>query len=240
MALGISEGFALVDWDTARRCRWLSSVERAKVERGGVQAQLEAVQKRLAPAFLSFEKARFRVQMRIYHGWHRGLEPTADYRDLSGLRPRRNTIDQVLFAPPILGDELACRGRYGKLRDTVRRREESSILEQKMVDTAIAADLLFLARSKLAGPRAWFVVLSELQRSPELTPSCSSELTPRDRSAGRHPPRATGIPPSPPPARSGAPFAPSKLGPAGTRSLPCLRLRGLGRRPARGACSPVA
>ncbi len=79
-----------------------------------------------------------------------------------------------------------------------------------------------------------------LQRSPELTPSCSSELTPRDRSAGRHPPRATGIPPSPPPARSGAPFAPSKLGPAGTRSLPCLRLRGLGRRPARGACSPVA
>ncbi len=79
-----------------------------------------------------------------------------------------------------------------------------------------------------------------LQRSPELTPSCSSELPPRDRSAGRHPPRATGIPPSPPPARSGAPFAPSKLGPAGTRSLPCLRLRGLGRRPARGACSPVA
>lgn len=161
MALGISEGFALVDWDTARRCRWLSSVERAKVERGGVQAQLEAVQKRLAPAFLSFEKARFRVQMRIYHGWHRGLEPTADYRDLSGLRPRRNTVDQVLFAPPVLGDELACRGRYGKLRDTVRRREESSLLEQKMVDTAIAADLLFLARSKLAGPRAWFVVLSE-------------------------------------------------------------------------------
>lgn len=162
MALSIRNAYVLVDWDTARRCAWLTPTQRRRVELGGPSAQLSAVVSAIANCLSKLRKERLRVEVRIYHGWRRGNELTADHQSLAGLPERRSAFsnNRILVAPPILSETLACGGRYQELRDTLRRRENGD-LEQKMVDTAIAADLLYLARKRTGKNDADFIVLSE-------------------------------------------------------------------------------
>ncbi len=161
MAISKRDVFAFVDWDTARRCSWLPPIERARVRRRGAPAELEAVTKAIALACGRLGNARRQVYVRIYHGWHRGKEPTQDFRDLVGISPKQSTWGKVLVTPPVISDRLACGGPHATLRDTLRQRENSIDLEQKMVDTAIAADLLYLARTRTGGLEADFIVVSE-------------------------------------------------------------------------------
>ncbi|QNM96696.1 hypothetical protein [Chitinimonas koreensis] len=116
------------------------------------------------------ENKRFRVAMRLYHGWHQGYEPTVNRKaaqiviaqsDFATLSQRPN----VIFSPNVeFGDKLIAatnRRLHRKLAihlpNTVRRRFGTE-LEEKMVDTALAADLVATAYRD-AGE--WIVVVTE-------------------------------------------------------------------------------
>ena len=164
MSLAVRPVFALVDWETARRCWWLSPLERTRVHHAGARAQLDAVCEAIAGRVAANRRTeRCRLEVRLYHGWHRGNEPTDDYRRLTGVSLTRSVFadSRVVVAPPVISDSLVCGGRYSLLRDTLRRRQENDDLEQKMVDTAIAADLLYLARKSTGDGGADFLVVSE-------------------------------------------------------------------------------
>lgn len=112
---------------------------------------------------------RFSVVLRLYHGWHKGWEPTENLRAIASVR-----IAEV-FSDSSSPDVMFSQGvRYGHtllsalpershqrtgfhLPNTLRDQEGASPTE-KMVDTALAADLLAWARSD---PDEWALVLSD-------------------------------------------------------------------------------
>jgi hypothetical protein len=150
--------YALVDWDTARRCAWLGPMDAAKLRTRGAAAQLQATYDVLAQIVGSIFAGKSRVRPRFYHGWHRGNQPTVDRNALVGVDPHRRAISDVLIEPPVIADTLLC---GAQLRDTLRRRTDGSD-EQKMVDTALCADLLWLARAESTRKdNVAFLVLSE-------------------------------------------------------------------------------
>jgi hypothetical protein len=108
--------------------------------------------------------------MRLYHGWHKGYEPTPNRKaaqliinrtDYATLSQRQN----VVFLPNVeFGDKLAnaldkrLHRRLGiHLPNTVRRRFGDE-LEEKMVDTALAADVVATAHFDSAD---WILVVTE-------------------------------------------------------------------------------
>ena len=121
---------------------------------------------------LSEEKSRFRVSFRLYHGWHKGWQPT------DGLRAVLQAVgatdftalsrDRVDFSPTVqYGHTLlaALPERQHQrqqpsihLPNTLREQRKGRSLEEKMVDTALAADLLAWARQS---PSEWALVLAE-------------------------------------------------------------------------------
>lgn len=114
---------------------------------------------------------RFRVAMRLYHGWHKGYEPTANRKaaqlvvaraDYAALSQRPN----VVFSPNVeFGDKLALaldrrlHLRLGiHLPNTVRKRPETDLFQEKMVDTALVADVVTTAHRDAAD---WILVVTE-------------------------------------------------------------------------------
>lgn len=115
------------------------------------------------------EHGRFKVQLRLYHGWHKGYHPTdnrkaittvlaaTDYADLSPLR-------NIVFASNVAyGDcllhALSCRlhDRLGiHLPNTLQVQNER--LGEKMVDTALAADVVSSAATQTD---EWILVVAE-------------------------------------------------------------------------------
>lgn len=162
MALRIRQVYAFVDWDTARRLRWLPpSVARSGVR--SLDVQLKELYMAIARGCKALCDDRCMVRVRLYHGWHQGKTPTQDYRDLAAIQPRRLAFGDlsVAFEPPQIADSLLCGGRHASLRNTLRKRENALEHEQKLVDTALAADLLFLARQHSTNKDADFLVVSE-------------------------------------------------------------------------------
>ena len=119
---------------------------------------------------LSEEKSRFRVSFRLYHGWHKGWQPTDGFKavlqavgatDFTAL-----SRDRVDFSPTVqyghtLIEELPERQHRRPpihLPNTLRVRKKGQPPEEKMVDTALAADLLAWARRS---PSEWALVLAE-------------------------------------------------------------------------------
>lgn len=113
---------------------------------------------------------RFRVTLRLYHGWHKGYEPTTNLKaarlavakaDFAALSQRPN----VVFSPDVefgdrLSEALTCRlhQKLGiHLPNTLRRRFGQE-QEEKMVDTALAADVVALAYRE---HDAWLVIVTE-------------------------------------------------------------------------------
>ncbi len=122
---------------------------------------LERTARTIERTLLSWSQTeRFRVTLRLYHGWHKGYEPTANRRAVGqmvagmdfSLLPRSNTVvfsSEVQFGDRLI-DALPTRlhSRLGiHLPNTLRvqRKEDGPI--EKMVDTSIAADLLSWART---------------------------------------------------------------------------------------------
>ncbi|MNJ47994.1 hypothetical protein D3C77_431730 [compost metagenome] len=113
---------------------------------------------------------RFQVFLRLYHGWHKGYEPTPNRKaitkaiaeaDFSTLSHKPD----VIFNPEVAyGDYLlsALPERLNKklqihLPNTVRDREPRG-LEEKMVDTALASDIIV---SAFRDPEDWIMVVSD-------------------------------------------------------------------------------
>ena len=159
----IHDAYLFIDWDTARRFRWISSpLRQGRLVRAKPEQQLDEIYRMCAWTLKSLTKDRFRCQPRIYHGWHRGSTPTDDFRMLHGLQNSKSAHESTIFGQPLLSHELVCGTEFGSIRDTLRAREESPQEEQqKMVDTALAADLLFVARSATSRPGTRLLVLSE-------------------------------------------------------------------------------
>lgn len=146
----VSRVIALVDWDTARR--QVRRQERATINQ--VNDVITALQNAMANFLNDIDlKTIYRVNWRIYHGWHRGRTKTEDRvlfeKYLSVARPR--TLGKVSFGTDFkFGDVLSCNTLRNPLYDTLRRDQKTKELQQKMVDTALICDLLCMARSKEA------------------------------------------------------------------------------------------
>lgn len=114
---------------------------------------------------------RFVVDLRLYHGWHKGFEPTPNrkavanavaFADFSALSTKSNVVfsgkadygDRLLFAAEKrLHQRLAVH-----LPNTLRSQDGSRDASEKMVDTALAADLVYLASQE---PDTWLLVVAE-------------------------------------------------------------------------------
>lgn len=106
-------------------------------------------------------KAVFRVRIRLYYGWTSGITPTPNRKAIMKLREFENPDDifpssRVLALSDIefgdrLIDALPERENTGlgiHLPNTLRRQNSQSDRSEKMVDTALASDLLSWARSE--------------------------------------------------------------------------------------------
>lgn len=156
----VAEAHLFIDWDSARRCSWLDKRLAMRVSRQGAGAQLQAVLEAAGAAIGRAVDGRVSVNCRVYHGWHRGLSSTSDYRELAAVTPASVVVSKVHLRPPVLAEALACGGWFSDLRDTLRRREDG-LDQQKMIDTALSVDLLHVVRVSLTTANTWFFVLSE-------------------------------------------------------------------------------
>ena len=155
---------AFVDWNTQiRRTKSLGPLQ------GAIQA-LQRMAKAIARALKrEVPTARFIVAFRLYHGWYKGWQPTenldaiitaisqTDFHSLS----TRNVafLPEIRYGHTLLSalSKRIHRGIAIHLPNTLREQSRGSPVE-KMVDTALGADLLAWARSD---PGAWALVLSE-------------------------------------------------------------------------------
>ncbi len=149
---------AFIDWDTARRIRrppWKleeeSSVGIKERANHAADCFLE-LQIRMAAALEKLRKGdAIRMNLtRIYHGWHRGTSESNDRRALELARQKFRvlTAGTISILPDIAyGNELACGGRRVPIMDTLRKRQSGDD-QQKMVDTALTADILSYARTE--------------------------------------------------------------------------------------------
>ena len=147
-----------IDWDTARRVvrpRWPTdgSYEPTIKERAANAVDcFSEIQRRLAPIVAGLVGSPVTIlKSRLYHGWHRGQTATPDRRALE--------VAKLEFLPHVLkkkisylpdvefGNDLVCRGDRVPLMDTLRSRGDGPDA-QKMVDTALVADLLGYCRTE--------------------------------------------------------------------------------------------
>ena len=159
---------AFIDWNSQLL---LTRKDRAADPVGIAEAAFKQTVRRVARCLASIdENLRFRVSLRLYHGWHKGYEVTSNCKaaqitvakaDFASLSQRPN----VLFSPLVeFGDRLleASASRLHRklgchLPDTVRPRSRGG-WEEKMVDTALASDIVVTAfRDK----SRWIVVVTE-------------------------------------------------------------------------------
>lgn len=169
-ARSITEAIAFVDWNTQIRALRLN--KHPDQSFASLKA-LEYVAKIIADSLSSRDsERRFLVTMRIYHGWLKGFEPTIRRRalrsaekdlDYLSLGERRN----VKFRPTLeLGDRLmsASATRLHSylnchLPNTLRNSVFDGLREEeKMVDTAIASDVVDVAHREKA---TWIVLVSD-------------------------------------------------------------------------------
>ena len=112
---------------------------------------------------------RFSVALRLYHGWHKGWEETENLRAIYSIRSADVLSDysttNIVFSRDLqYGHTLLSalperrRGRQGIHLPNTLREQKGSSLTEKMVDTALAADLLAWARSD---PKEWALILSD-------------------------------------------------------------------------------
>ena len=160
---------AFVDWNAQIRTAGAEDVERPEVR---AKRALDRTARVVVKVLVRTDpSARFRVGLRLYHGWYKGFEPTENRKAVVAVVAGTDFSDlsrspNVSFSKDVrYGDDLLAavpERRHVRppihLPGTLRRQERNSPFVEKMVDTALAADLLVWARNE---PRAWAIVLSE-------------------------------------------------------------------------------
>lgn len=149
---------AFIDWDSARRVlkpKWDTSAERnlpIKERVSHIEACFTELQSQIIRRLTEIHpKSPIRItKSRIYHGWHRGKTPTDDRRAWEDAVHKIRPVihGSVSYLPDVeYGNFMTCGGIRVPLFDTLRTRE-GGIDQQKMVDTALVADLLSYCRSE--------------------------------------------------------------------------------------------
>jgi hypothetical protein len=133
---------------------------------------LDRLARRITRSLISIDETTlFKVSLRFYHGWHKGFEETGNRKaikvviantDFSTLSTRPN----IVFNPEIgFGDCLisALPQRMHvrpaiHLPNTLRDALSGGGVEEKMVDTALASDVIV---SAYAEPGNWILVATE-------------------------------------------------------------------------------
>jgi hypothetical protein len=161
---------AFVDWNSQI---YNAHARDMRDPRRKARLTLDATLTAIAKTLVALDaRCRFRVGMRLYHGWHRGLTPSENRRALSQLvdDPSFRLVSphlNVIFDTPILfGDFLLAALPHRVLRspkihlpDTLRAGVRIGDPDrEKMVDTAMACDIMVQARSD---PIEWRLVLAE-------------------------------------------------------------------------------
>lgn len=160
---------AFIDWNsqlllTGIDCK-TRPVEAARAAFGRTARRIAGSLSRLEP------NGNFRVSLRLYHGWYKGWEPSPNRKaanlvigesDFTALSDRPN----VVFAAEVgFGDCLLSalpRRIHEKvsihLPNTLRVQTRGKPAEEKMVDTALAADVMV---SAYEDPDDWILVAAE-------------------------------------------------------------------------------
>lgn len=119
----------------------------------------------------------FFLFLRVYHGWRQGFEPTPRRRSLEAARvynpsnphdqglceysPRPSQVIRDLdFGDRLLGarDVRLCGQRRDHHLPSTLQKDRAGVLGEKMVDTALVADLIYLA---MEDDRSWLVVVGQ-------------------------------------------------------------------------------
>jgi hypothetical protein len=158
--MAIMNGLVLLDWGAAQRAARLQFTKRRRKPEDLAEEAIRELDRRVALGLSrTFPKTAFRLRRRIYNGWHQGTTPTPERRTFEVVQralikdPTR--IDRVSFEGEFgWGNELLCDGVDRILYDTLvgeNRFADSPggkpRKTQRMVDTAICADLAWAARS---------------------------------------------------------------------------------------------
>lgn len=158
-----------VDWNSQIR-RVPPAYKVDAVSKGG--HALRSVGKAVTKALCSSDPtSTFRVRVRLYHGWTQGFSQTENRRAIAAL-PEFETPDDIFPSSRVLalgdlefGDRLLdClperlnQGLGIHLPGTFRRKDKNSSGEEKMVDTALSADLLSWAKDE---PQSLALVVTE-------------------------------------------------------------------------------
>lgn len=160
---------AFVDWNSQMRVSCQKNTE----PKDRARQSLRYVGRLLGRVLLQFDgTSRFDVTLRIYHGWHKGFEPTVNRRALVteaagfdfmsasnsprvAIRPNVEYGDHLYIAHSMrLHHRRNCH-LPNTLRDhlTVANQEQ-----EKMVDTALASDIVSMA---FCESDRWLIVLGE-------------------------------------------------------------------------------
>ena len=115
-----------------------------------IPALILRIQQQVAKALARMDSTvRYRASLRIYHGWHDKREPTpirADFEIFRFCSSFARRIGNVSFVAGFeFGNELCCYNESMPLYDTYRGKGQA--IGQKMVDTSIICDLLYLGRA---------------------------------------------------------------------------------------------
>lgn len=158
---------AFVDWNSQT---YNAGVNREFATRGRGVDQVTQYVARVLDEVLAPHKEwdRFDIDVRLYYGWHAGLTKTKSRIELERMsgdgelpssRGRCTYNWSALFGDKLLAalDRRLHRKLNLHLPDTFRADEEGKFRE-KMIDTALVADLLSVTRSDAA---SWKVVLAE-------------------------------------------------------------------------------
>ncbi len=159
---------AFIDWNSQLILARIDSKAESVVK---AQSVIRYSARRIARCLAELDgNSRFRVALRFYHGWHRGFQPTDSRRamqnaifqtDISTLSQRPNVVfsQNMAFGDKLLGalDRRQIARLSIHLPNTLRLRSNGDS-EEKMVDTALAADVVTAAFRETAG---WIVVMAE-------------------------------------------------------------------------------
>jgi len=146
MAKGIRTAYALVDWHNLEG--YLDFKFSANPRKHLPDAILR-LQRQVSKVLTTAGSGdRFRVTLRLYHGWHQERDATPIRRDfeLFANEPQfARRFSNISFNAGFqFGNELLCQNGKSPIFSTFRGKGQS--VGQKMVDTSIVCDLLHLVR----------------------------------------------------------------------------------------------
>lgn len=169
MALAYINVTAFIDWNSQLLLTKLRILENPVA---AAELALDRLARRITKCLSTIDDdASFKVTFRFYHGWHKGFEETTNRKAIKLVLARTNfallsTKPRIVFNAEVgFGDCLisALPSRMHArpaihLPNTLRDKTSGEGLEEKMVDTALASDIIVTA---YAEPENWILVASE-------------------------------------------------------------------------------